>query len=111
VASDDKNCVDTATDCGHVIDPNVYVPSAFSPNGDGLNDWFRPVSRNVEILDFCVYNRWGQRVHERYYDNSPGWDGNFRGKPCEIGTYLYFIRYKILDREPRLIKGDVTLVR
>lgn len=91
--------------------PSLFVPSAFSPNGDGLNDRLRPLSAGYsQIKFFRVFNRWGQEMF--HSDNfSDGWDGKYKGQVCEIGTYFWELR--ALDRFGKeiLIKGDVTLVR
>lgn len=88
----------------------VSFPTAFTPNGDGRNDIFRPISPGHHpIHTFRVANRWGQTVFETVADGA-GWDGNFNGVPQNIGTYFYYIKYdcngKILED-----KGDVTLIR
>jgi len=89
----------------------VYVPSAFSPNGDGRNDVFRVANLSYErIQEFRVFNRWGQEVFTAY-DNKTGWDGSFNGKPGEIGTYRYLIRVAKPDGNSETFRGDVTLVR
>lgn len=103
-------CVDTANDCGRLIETHIYMPSAFTPNNDGKNDIFRPILNNVNIQEFSIYNRWGQRVFVTF-SNETGWDGTFNGRPCDLGTYFYKLRYRILGRDPVLLKGDVTLVR
>jgi gliding motility-associated-like protein len=110
VAKDIMGCTDTATDCGLVVDPLIYIPSAFSPNGDLKNDVFRPVSRHVTIVDFTVYNRYGQRIFISY-DGQRGWDGTFNDEPCDLDVYFYTVHYQVLNREPQMLKGDVTLVR
>jgi gliding motility-associated-like protein len=61
-------------------------------------------------MEFSVYNRYGQRVFVAF-DNKKGWDGTFNGDKCDLGTYFYLVRYRILERDPVLLKGDVTLVR
>jgi gliding motility-associated-like protein len=86
------------------------MPSAFSPNGDNKNDYFRPILNNVEVLEFSVYNRWGQRIFVTF-SNEQGWDGRFNGEPCDMGVYFYKLRYRVLNREPNLLKGDMTLIR
>jgi len=90
---------------------NVFLPSAFSPNGDGRNDVFRLIVNNpsVKLLQMRIYNRWGEQV---FYstDSRQGWNGSFKGMPAEIGTYFYMIDYVIGHRQYNL-KGDVTLVR
>jgi gliding motility-associated-like protein len=110
VAYDDNNCIDTAVDCGEVIHTNIYVPTAFSPNGDNKNDFFHAVGYNVDIMELAIYNRYGQRVFVTF-DGKQGWDGTFGGKPCDLGSYYYFIRYRILENQPKILKGDVSLIR
>jgi len=89
-----------------------YLPNAFTPNGDGLNDVFRPVSN--EILDFhlIIYNRWGQMIFETS-DSGNGWNGTFRGSNCEPGVYTYILTYgdKNTKGNTKKISGFVTLVR
>ncbi len=88
------------------------IPTAFSPNGDGLNDVFRIVNVKYErLLSFVVFNRYGQVVFETN-DARSGWDGTVDGKPTEIGTYFYHIVVSMpLDGGEKVFKGDVTLVR
>ena len=88
----------------------VLFPSAFSPNGDGLNDNFRPIFNGYHNFhEFRVVNRWGQTVFESANSN-PSWDGSFNGVPQDMGVYYYFIKY---DCGGNTIeeRGDCTLVR
>ncbi|HEU4719317.1 MAG TPA: T9SS type B sorting domain-containing protein, partial [Bacteroidia bacterium] len=64
--------------------PLVYVPNAFSPNGDGLNDIFIPSNGFIDVqdYDFAVFNRWGEKLFQTN-DQSQGWDGHFGGKRCD----------------------------
>lgn len=106
-------CYDSATVVVNV-NPVVYVPSAFSPNGDGLNDHFRPKSADGPILirNFEIYNRWGQMVFWGYGATAAeGWDGTFHGIPAEIGAYFYTIDIETPTGGTIALKGDVTLVR
>ncbi|MEI8280363.1 MAG: PKD domain-containing protein [Bacteroidota bacterium] len=89
----------------------IFVPSAFSPNGDGLNDVFRPFAVGYKGNNyFRVFNRWGQMVFEST-DFSRGWDGRFNSTDCDLDTYFWVI--DLIDRfgKPKRITGDVTLVR
>lgn len=92
--------------------PTDYVifPSAFTPNGDGLNDLFLPVAGSlIEIETFMIFNRWGNLI---YNDKTQGWDGKFKGKSEEVGTYVYEVTYKVEGRnELYSKKGSVTLLR
>jgi gliding motility-associated-like protein len=90
----------------------VFVPNAFSPNGDGVNDVFRvTTSTGIELVQFEIYDRWGRKVW--YTDDfREGWDGNERGQPRDMNTYYYIFRYKCLyDGENYMKKGDINLVR
>ena len=88
-----------------------FVPTAFSPNGDGMNDLFRPLAVGYRKLNyFRVFNRWGQQV---YYSKSleAGWDGNYNNKQCDLGVYFWEVSF--IDRfgKDGTMKGDVTLIR
>jgi gliding motility-associated-like protein len=94
---------------------NFYVPNAFSPDGDGLNDEFKAISNTENISSFhmYIYNRWGELVFEAN-DVSLGWDGEYKGKPAPQGVYVYKIEYFIgtsPQEECRIISGTVMLVR
>lgn len=90
----------------------VYIPNAFSPNGDLLNDEFKLINaRDIELQQFSVYNRWGVEVFSSLNDKV-GWEGNYKGVNCEVGTYFYVLKYKCLySGKEYILKGDVTLVR
>ena len=90
----------------------MLVPNAFSPNDDGHNDIFRIIRYlNVEeLLDFKVFNRWGQLIFETN-DLRQGWDGTFKDVPQELGVYAYVIRVLNRDGEKITKGGNVTLVR
>ena len=90
---------------------NVLLPSAFSPNSDGLNDRFGLITEAAqEINQFAIYNRWGERVFISYkpFDT---WDGTYKGRPAEVGTYYYYLKYTCSNGEVFIKKGDITLVR
>lgn len=89
----------------------LELPTAFTPNGDGKNDVFRPVAKgNQEIAIFRVVNRWGQVIYESHSQHK-GWDGTLNGVPQDIGNYMYFLRYKCADGQYYEKQGDVTLLR
>jgi gliding motility-associated-like protein len=75
------------------VNPTVFIPNSFSPNGDGLNDRFRPVfSGQVFVRFFGIYNRFGQQVYNGQGSSAlEGWDGTFNGQQSELGTYFYQI--------------------
>ena len=90
---------------------DVYFPNAFTPNNDGRNDLFRPITTGThEVTAFRVQNRWGQTVFTTGNEQQ-GWDGSFNGKPQDIGTYFFFMKYKCSNGEYYEEKGEVMLVR
>ena len=95
------------TICDH---PYVFVPNTFSPNGDGVNDVLYVRGDWVQTMHFAVYDRWGEKMFE---SNSQlrGWDGTYRGKPCEQGVYVYYLEVECKGQTRNLLKGNVTLVR
>lgn len=98
-----------------VIKPFLDFPNVFTPNGDGKNDVFLPVPEDVlssiEILDFRVYNRWGQVVYDGRKNNNEGWDGTHNGSPAPADVYVYRVRYRVPGQEVQDAKGDLTLIR
>ena len=109
----DKNgCMDTASVVVHV-DSNLAdcIPSAFTPNSDGLNDIFRPACNSFQkLVDFRIFNRWGAQV---FYSSNykQGWDGSLNGEPQDLGVYFYMITVAKPGGENVIYKGDVTLIR
>jgi gliding motility-associated-like protein len=91
---------------------DVFLPNAFTPNGDGKNDVFRLVTKgHQEIAVFQVMDRWGKRVFETVNENE-AWDGTFNGEAQDIGTYKYYLRYRCADSKETIeMKGDVILLR
>jgi gliding motility-associated-like protein len=95
-------------DCGCF----VSVPSAFTPNGDGLNDLLRPLSPcEIEGLVFMVFNRWGEKVFESA-DISSGWNGVFRNQDQPHDAYIYYLSYlDTRSAEKKEYRGSVLLIR
>jgi gliding motility-associated-like protein len=93
-------------------DENANVPNGFTPNGDGINDIFRPLGSSEFVSEFemTVWNRWGQEVF-RSTDPLNGWDGKFKGQDAQSGVYAYIINYKSIYKELKMVKGNVTLTR
>jgi gliding motility-associated-like protein len=90
----------------------IVMPTAFSPNNDGLNDRFQPLFDDGCIKSqylLQVYNRWGQVVF-RGYNPSQGWDGIYDGVLAEVGVYFYFIQLTDIKGK-RILKGDMTLLK
>jgi gliding motility-associated-like protein len=89
---------------------SVFMPSAFSPNGDGLNDKYFPKFNGYHRLHiFRITNRWGQTVFENTNSDAQ-WDGTYNGVPQDMGVYFYYIKYDCGGKTLET-KGDCTLVR
>ena len=91
----------------------MAVPNVFTPNGDGLNDFFFPViSCEFDEYHLVIYNRWGQLLFESF-DQHDKWDGRYHDKEVPEGVYFYLIRYKHLLTSPkeRERSGSITLFR
>jgi gliding motility-associated-like protein len=82
-----------------VVPPGLYgLPNAFTPNGDGQNDFFYPFfppGSSAYVSELRIYNRWGQLVYSGPL--SPGWDGNVGGQPAPMDTYTYYIQVTVPD--------------
>ena len=89
----------------------VYVPDAFTPNGDNKNDIFRIRTYGLsEVKAFRVFNRWGEMVFETY-DVNEGWDGKWQGQLCHPAVYVWYIQGTCANGVELLKKGNVTLIR
>ncbi|MDP2189340.1 MAG: gliding motility-associated C-terminal domain-containing protein [Sphingobacteriaceae bacterium] len=90
---------------------HMYLPTAFSPNGDGLNDELIVKTRcELSSYQMEVYDRWGRQIFTSTNLNR-GWDGTFQGQDVPNGSYPFIIRYTPEGRNPRVEKGVVTLLR
>lgn len=112
IVENDKNCRDTAE---HRIKAArscfVEVPSAFSPNNDGVNDFFYPINAyKATHLHLAVYTRGGQLIFETR-DFNKRWDGKINGSPADVGTYAWMLEYTDQLGEKVNRKGTVVLVR
>lgn len=93
------------------IEPDMYVPNAFTPNGDKKNDIFRPILIGMkELRYFRVYNRFGQLVYSTS-DIGSGWDGTFRGRGQDPATYVWYGEAVTYTGEVKFKKGYVVLIR
>jgi gliding motility-associated-like protein len=102
---------------------NIYIPGAFSPNGDGTNDEFRvfPCTGVTAIRSVNIFDRWGNQVYQTGgFDVSNGlfcagglplWDGSFKGEFMNMGVYVYVIDVEFLDGIRLVYRGDLSLIR
>jgi len=113
IATNNYGCRDTAYQFVKVIN-NCYiaVPSAFTPNGDGLNDYLYPLNAyKAADLSFSVYNRFGQQIFSTH-DWTNKWDGTFKGQGADPGTYVWILTYLNTDTNKRVEqKGTTVLIR
>ena len=95
----------------------IFIPNAFSPNGDGFNDFFTafggPAAR--QIKEMRVFNRWGALVYEAteipLSEPTLGWDGTFKGRELSPDVFAYYMVVEFIDSEEILYEGDVTIVK
>ncbi|MDT8308990.1 MAG: gliding motility-associated C-terminal domain-containing protein, partial [Bacteroidales bacterium] len=90
--------------------PYIFVPNAFSPNGDGINDVLYVRSIYAEEVYFVVFNRWGEKVFETN-DITIGWDGTYKGRDADPGVFDYYLEVKCFNQVYFKKKGNITLIR
>ncbi len=110
-----EGCSDTAQVVVRVIsqtciEPFIFVPNAFTPNGDGENDMFRARGVDIVELHMIVWNRWGEKVFETK-NPLDEWDGIYRGNPAPNDSYGWFLKVGCGNGEFYETKGDVSLLR
>jgi gliding motility-associated-like protein len=103
----DSACVTITVElpCGE-----VFVPDAFSPNGDGHNDVECVYGKCIATLYFVIYDRWGNKVFETN-DQNQCWDGTYDGKLMNTGEFVYYLNYTLNSGSKVSQKGNITLIR
>lgn len=115
----DVNGCQATDELSIIVEKNeeVYIPNAFSPNDDGINDLFQvyPEDGISSVVELRVFDRWGGMVYsvDNYdpKDSSIGWNGDFRGQAVKPGVYIYFVELKRVDGTTLHKSGEVTLLR
>lgn len=114
----EAGCVDTDEITIFVTDNRpVFIPNAFSPNGDGRNDFTAVFAGPAAVIvnEMSIYDRWGEEVWRGVNlplnDFNSGWDGTFRGEPMNQGVFVYQANIGFIDGVSLLFKGDITLLR
>lgn len=112
IAFNNIGCTDTAIEGPLTVIPkaNYFIPNAFTPNDDGVNDFFFVYGQSLKAIDIKVYDRWGEMVFESE-DRSIGWDGTFHGHPMNTAVFVYICNIETLAGKKYFVKGDVTLIR
>lgn len=90
--------------------PYIFVPRAFSPNGDGTNDILYVRGESIDEVEFIVYDRWGEKVFETR-DQNLGWDGTHNGKTLPPDVYGYYLNVTCIGGGTYEEKGNVTIIR
>jgi gliding motility-associated-like protein len=110
---ENNGCRDTAEkDVNIYLDALIFIPNAFTPNGDGTNDIFIPMISGVDesYYSFIIFDRWGKEVFNTN-DMTKGWDGKIKDKDVSLGVYTYIVEYKEIKGLKHKVKGIVTLIR
>ncbi len=113
VVRDASGCPDSAFITVRVFktNPSVFVPTAFTPNNDGLNDVIRPIAVGIQRINyFSVYNRWGQLVFTTTV-NKKGWDGKINGRLQNSGVFVWMVSAVDYLGKSIFLKGTVALIR
>lgn len=115
IAKNNNGCIATDTIRVEVKDlrcdkENIFIPSAFTPNGDGKNDIWKIRTNVATSFSLKIYNRWGEMVFETN-DINQGWDGTYQGKMSNGGSYAYYLTVNCENQEQYFSKGNITLIR
>lgn len=118
VISGFKIWVRSEKDCGMQVDTFttfscnqcMFIPNAFTPNNDGLNDRFRAVGNDIEAYEIFIYNRFGNLVYTSK-DRQQGWNGMHGAILGDVGVYMYYVKGRCRGGVDFMLKGDVTLIR
>jgi gliding motility-associated-like protein len=114
--------VDVTGQCGegtdtlnlHLLDCDFFVPNVFTPNGDGINDYFEVVSKNLYSYRLSVYNRWGEKIFGSEQIETQ-WDGTYKGEACAEGPYFWVAEYSRKSNFGEIkqlkVQGSITLLR
>ena len=106
-----QGCVDTAFVTINVKgEPPLYIPNAFTPNGNGTNDKWYVFGSGIKDIKIMIFDRWGEKVYESY-DQFEGWDGTYKGQFQSPGVYIYEVQIVYLDGVQIFRNGSITLIR
>ncbi|MCH8903732.1 MAG: gliding motility-associated C-terminal domain-containing protein [Bacteroidetes bacterium] len=107
-----KDTVLITDDCNkQSCENSIFIPNAFSPNGDNMNDILYVLGEDINLFEFVIFNRWGQKVFTSSNINS-GWDGTLNGKPINPSVFVWYLKAECLTDGEMIFKtGDVTLIR
>lgn len=111
-AADSNGCAAQASVNVNVEEKYIlYVPNAFTPNGDGINDVLQVYAKGLKQYYFIIYNRWGEKVFEAEENNSLTWDGTYFGKPLKPDVYVYKVQLVYLTGKTAEQKGSISILK
>lgn len=111
VVMNDRGCTDTTINC-LVVEPafTLYIPSAFTPNGDGMNDVFTPKGKYIKNYEMYIFDRWGLQLYHTT-DINAGWNGKVNGNIVQEDTYIYKITVTDSKDAEHFYVGNVTVMK
>jgi gliding motility-associated-like protein len=107
--TDVNGCMNTG-DVPIYFDPLIYVPNAFTPNGDSFNQYFKAQGLNIIEFEMLIFNRWGEIV-KTLSSLDESWDGTYNGVPVKDDVYVWQVRYVDLKNDPHTLRGHVTVLK
>lgn len=111
ISTNQWGCSDTIIHTVYIDDDYAfYIPSAFSPNGDGMNDLFSGKGYGIKDYVMYIFDRWGEKIYETT-DLSKGWDGTFKGEEAQQDVYIYRVDIVDIHGEKHNYRGHFSLVR
>jgi gliding motility-associated-like protein len=111
IVKNELNCEDSISLTVYIYPEfRLFIPDAFTPNGDGLNDIFKPSSIGIKEYDFDIYNRWGESIYASI-GAEDGWDGNYKGNKSPQGVYVYLLKVVDINGKSHTYNGKIVLVR
>ena len=93
-----------------ILDGTLYVPNAFTPDGDGINDFFEIKGEEIKEFELWIFNRWGELVHHTK-EITDFWDGTYKGIPSQIDVFVWKIKYEDFQKKYGTLVGHVSLLR
>jgi gliding motility-associated-like protein len=104
-------CWDTIISDVHVRpDYTVFIPNAFSPNNNGLNEYFWVQGFGLQDFELRIFDRWGEQIFFSI-DQDQGWNGTYNGKPAEAGTYVYQLKFRDPLLNEHIMHGIISIIR
>ncbi|MGZ3919890.1 MAG: T9SS type B sorting domain-containing protein, partial [Bacteroidia bacterium] len=106
----DTACTTVSVENKEIKCGNLFVPTAFSPNNDGVNDVACVLGNCIMKMRFMIFDRWGEKVFESS-STKETWDGNIHGKPMETAVFVYYLKATLVNGDEISLKGNITLMR